>query len=156
MRGYWGLPEETARVLKPGNYPGEVVLHTGDLFLTDDDGYLYFMGRKDDMIKSRGERISPKEIEQCLHEFEGISEAAVIGIPDDILGQAIIAYIRCSTENKVTERSVLRYCQENLEDFMVPREIRFIEEFPKNSNSKIDKRVLADMATEPVKTALTT
>jgi len=147
MRGYWGLPEETAQVLKPGKYPGEVVLHTGDLFRTDDDGCLYFIGRKDDMIKSRGERISPKEIEQCLCELEEISEAAVIGIPDDILGQAIVAYVRCSTENKVSEKSVLKHCQENLEDFMVPREVRFIEEFPKNSNGKIDKRALIDMTT---------
>jgi len=62
MRGYWGLPEETARVLRPGKYPGEMVLYTGDLFKTDEEGFLYFVGRKDDMIKSKGERISPKEI----------------------------------------------------------------------------------------------
>jgi len=147
MRGYWGLPEETARVLKSGSHPGETVLHTGDLFRTDNDGYLYFMGRKDDMIKSRGERISPKEIEQCLCELEGVSEAVVIGIPDDILGQAIVAYVRCSADNKVSEKSIMKHCQENLEDFMVPREVRFIEEFPKNSNGKIDKYILFEMAT---------
>lgn len=147
MRGYWGLPEETARVLKSGSHPGEVVLHTGDLFKTDNEGYLYFMGRKDDMIKSRGERISPKEIEQCLCELEGVSEAVVIGIPDDILGQAIVAYIRCSADNKVSEKSIMKHCQENLEDFMVPREVRFIEEFPKNSNGKIDKYILFEMVT---------
>jgi long-chain acyl-CoA synthetase len=145
MRGYWGLPEETAQVLKPGKQPGEVVLHTGDLFKTDDEGYLYFVGRKDDMIKSRGERISPREIEECLCGLEGICEAAVIGIPDDILGQAIVAYIRCAEGKQSAEKSVLKHCQENLEDFMVPRAVRFIEDFPKNANGKIDKRALTQL-----------
>jgi long-chain acyl-CoA synthetase len=145
MRGYWNLPEETAQVLKPGKQPGEVVLRTGDLFKTDDEGYLYFVGRKDDMIKSRGERISPREIEECLCELKEVREAVVIGIPDDILGQAIVAYIRCAGGNELAEKQVLRYCQENLEDFMVPRAIRFIEDFPKNANGKIDRIALTQV-----------
>jgi long-chain acyl-CoA synthetase len=154
MRGYWGLSDETAQVLKPGKYPGEFVLYTGDLFRMDEDGYLYFVGRKDDMIKSRGERISPREIEQCLCEFDGVSEAAVIGIPDDILGQAVVAYVRQINGNKISEKTLLKYCQENLEDFMVPRVVQFVKDFPKNANGKIDKRALADMVIESVETVV--
>lgn len=142
MRGYWGLPEETARVLKPGKYPGEVVLYTGDLFRTDEEGYLYFVGRKDDMIKSKGERISPKEIEQCLCALKGVAEAAVIGVPDEILGQAIKAFIRCHEGEHLAEKEVLKHCKTHLEDFMVPHAIVFLDSFPKTSSNKIDKLAL--------------
>ncbi len=67
MMGYWEMPEETSACLRPGRYPGERVLYTGDLFRTDDEGYLYFVGRKDDIIKSRGEKVSPREIENVMH-----------------------------------------------------------------------------------------
>jgi acyl-coenzyme A synthetase/AMP-(fatty) acid ligase len=147
MCGYWGLPEETARVLKPGKYPGEKVLYSGDLFKTDDERYLYFVGRKDDMIKSKGERISPKEIEQCLCAIESVAEAAVIGVPDKILGQAIVAYIRCHDGRQVSEKQVLKYCHAHLEDFAVPKLIRFISSFPKTSSDKIDKLTLKEMET---------
>jgi acyl-CoA synthetase (AMP-forming)/AMP-acid ligase II len=142
MRGYWGLPEETARVLSPGKYPSEVILHTGDLFRTDEEGFLYFVGRKDDMIKSKGERISPKEIEQCLSTLEGVAEAAVIGIPDKILGQSIKAFIRCHDGKKMTEKDILKHCKVHLEDFMVPQSVKFVNNFPKTSSGKIDKLAL--------------
>jgi len=147
MRGYWGLPEETARVLKPGKYPGEVVLYTGDLFRVDEEGYLYFVGRKDDMIKSRGERISPKEIEQCLCAMDGVAEAAVIGIPDEILGQAIKAIISTRDGCSLKEQDVLRHCAENLEDFMVPKSVQFVGNLPRNLNAKIDKLLLKGSST---------
>ena len=146
MRGYWGLPEETDRALRPGKYPGEVVLYTGDLFRMDDEGFLYFVGRKDDMIKSRGERISPKEIEQCLCRLEGVAEAAVFGMPDEILGQSIQAYIRCHEGSKLDEREVQKHCRMNLEDFLVPQVVKFVEFFPKTSSGKIDKLNLKQIA----------
>src|SRR5206468_12523864 len=93
MQGYWGDEAATARVLKPGGQPWEKVLHTGDLFRTDADGYLYFVGRKDDIIKTRGEKVSPKEVEEVLAAMEGIAEAVVVGVPDPVLGQAIKAAI---------------------------------------------------------------
>ena len=139
MSGYWGLPEETALVLKPGKYPGEVILHTGDLFRTDEEGYLYFVGRKDDMIKSKGERISPKEIEQCLCALEGVAEATIIGVPDKILGQAIKAFISCRDGYSLKKQDILKHCKENLEDFMLPKFVQFVESLPKNSNGKIEK-----------------
>lgn len=142
MRGYWGLPEETTRVLKPGKYPGEVILYTGDLFQMDDEGFLYFVGRRDDMIKSRGERISPKEIEECLCALEGVAEVAVVGIPDVILGQAIKAFIRCDDGKKLTEKDVLKHCKTHLENCMIPQSIAFVDSFPKTSSGKIDKLAL--------------
>jgi len=147
MRGYWGSPEETARVLKPGKYPGEVVLYSGDLFKMDDEGYLYFLGRKDNMIKSKGHRVSAKEIEQCLCGMEGIAEAAVVGIPDEVLGQAIVAYVRCQDGVVVLGKNVTKHCHDNLEDHMVPKEVRFLESLPKTANGKVDLLALKEMAT---------
>ena len=93
MKGYWEKPEATARALRPGPLPGERVLHTGDLFRTDEEGFLYFVGRKDDIIKSRGEKVAPKEVENVIYALPGVAEAAVIGVPDPILGQAIKAFV---------------------------------------------------------------
>jgi long-chain acyl-CoA synthetase len=91
MQGYWNMPEETARVLRPGRYPWEKVLYTGDLFTVDEDGFLYFVSRKDDIIKSRGEKVSPREVEAVISEMPSVQEVAVVGVPDPILGQAIKA-----------------------------------------------------------------
>lgn len=139
MRGYWNRPEETARTLRPGRYPGEVVLYTGDLFRMDDEGFLYFVGRMDDMIKSRGERISPREIEDCLCALDGVAEAAVIGVPHEILGQAITAFVRCREGCSLTPKEVLRHCKRHLEEFMIPHSVDFVESFPRTSSGKIDK-----------------
>ena len=83
MKGYWENPEATDKVLRPGPFPWEKVLHTGDLFRTDQEGFLYFVGRKDDIIKTRGEKVSPKEIENVLYALPGIREAAVSERPTD-------------------------------------------------------------------------
>jgi acyl-CoA synthetase (AMP-forming)/AMP-acid ligase II len=142
MRGYWGLAEETDQALRPGLYPGEKILHTGDLFRMDEDGYLYFVGRKDDMIKSKGERISPREIENCLYGINGVAEAAVMGIPDEILGQAIKAYIAFKDGHVASERNIIQHCRKNLEDFAVPKAVQFMKTLPKTPNGKIDKLAL--------------
>jgi long-chain acyl-CoA synthetase len=147
MRGYWGLPEETAQALRPGKYPGEVVLYTGDLFKTDEKGYLYFVGRRDDMIKSRGERISPQEVERCLCALDGVMEAAVIGVEDSILGQAVIAYVRRSEGNRLDYKSILKHCRDHLEDCMVPKAIRFVTSFKRTDNGKIDRLYLKTLET---------
>ena len=140
MKGYWELPDETAQRLKPGPLPGESVLYTGDLFRTDDEGYLYFLGRMDDIIKSRGEKVSPKEVENVLYSHPEIAEAAVIGVPDEILGEAIKAVVVVKHGSRLTERDVLRYCASRLEDFMVPKLVEFRPMLPKTPNGKIDKK----------------
>ncbi len=142
MCGYWNSPELTNNVYRPGLFQGEKLLYTGDLFRKDNDGFLYFLGRKDDMIKSKGERISPKEIENILCAIPYVSEAAVIGVPDEILGQAIKAFIVLNDGLKTDENNILQYCYQNMESFMVPKHIEFVNELPKSPNGKIDKKIL--------------
>ncbi len=139
MRGYWGDPEATDRVLRPGRLPGEKVLYTGDLFRMDEEGFLYFVGRKDDMIKTRGERVSPKEVENALYGLEGVAEAAVIPVPDEILGQAIKAFIVQRNGYSLTEKDILKHCKKELEEFAIPKFIEFRSSLPKTSSGKIDK-----------------
>ncbi len=143
MQGYWNAPEETARTFRPGRYRGEALLYSGDLFRRDEEGFLYFVARKDDLIKTRGERVSPKEIENALCEMEGVVEAAVIGIPDDIFGQAIKAFIVVGKESRITEEKAIKYCMNNLEPFMVPKYIELPNSLPKSPSGKIDKKKLS-------------
>lgn len=143
MKGYWELPEETDRVLRPGPFPNENVLHTGDLFRADEDGYLYFVGRKDDIIKTRGEKVSPREVEDVLHAHPKVAEAAVIGVPDDTLGSAICAFVTLKVGKVADERELLSFCADRLEDFMVPKVVQIRTALPKSSNGKIAKRELA-------------
>ena len=147
MKGYWENPEATDRSLRPGPYPWEKVLHTGDLFQTDEEGFLYFVGRKDDIIKTRGEKVSPKEVENVLYALAGIQEAAVIGIPDPILGLAIKAVI-VAPSAQLTEQDVIRHCAQHLEDFMVPRIVEFRETLPKTDTGKISRRRIGADAME--------
>lgn len=142
MKGYWEAPEATNKVLRPGALPGEFVLYTGDLFKMDEEGFLYFVSRKDDIIKTRGEKVSPKEVEEVLYRLDGVAEAAVVGIPDEILGQAIKAVITLREGAQLTERDVQRHCSASLEDFMVPKFIEFRDSLPKTSSGKISKREL--------------
>lgn len=142
MQGYWNAPEETVRTFRPGRYRGEALLYTGDLFRKDEEGFLYFVSRKDDMIKTKGERVSPKEIENTLCEIDGVVESTVIGVPDEIFGQAIKVFIVPKTENKLTEDQVIKYCMKNLEPFMVPKYVEFRDSLPKSPSGKIDKKKL--------------
>lgn len=139
MRGYWEKPEATDECYRPGPIPGERVLYTGDLFKMDEEGFLYFVARKDDIIKSRGEKVSPKEVENVLYSLDGMVEAAVIGVPDEILGEAIKAFVVRRDDNTLTERDVLRHCTQHLEDFMVPKQVEFRSELPKTTSGKIKK-----------------
>lgn len=144
MSGYWKDPEQTARVFRCSSQPGQTLLYTGDLFRRDAEGFLYFVGRKDDMIKCRGERVSPKEIEDVLCRLPGVMEAAVIGVPDPILGQAPRAYIVQQKEAALTDNDVLLFVSQHLEPFMIPKAICWLTEFPKTPNGKIDKKQLRE------------
>ena len=100
------------------------------------------MARKDDLIKTKGERVSPKEIENAISEIEGVAEVAVIGVPDDVLGQAIKAFVVPRDGIGLDEDRIKRYCTENLEPFMVPKYIEFNKYLPKSPSGKIDKKRL--------------
>lgn len=142
MKGYWRDREATDAVLRPGPLPGERVLYTGDLFRMDEEGFLYFVSRKDDMIKTRGERVSPKEIESALYALPGVAEAAVVPVPDAVLGSAIKAFVVPSKGHAIAEKDVILHCRRFLEDFAVPRMIEFRDALPKNASGKIDKLTL--------------
>jgi amino acid adenylation domain-containing protein len=153
MQGYWGNHAATDEKLRRGPYAWERVLYTGDLFRMDEDGFLYFVGRTDDIIKSRGEKVSPKEIENVLYALEGVREAAVVGTPDAILGMAIKAVIVPAEESELTEREVLRHCAQHLEDLLVPKFVEFRDTLPKTDTGKIRRgevqaeELRADMTT---------
>jgi amino acid adenylation domain-containing protein len=149
MKGYWEMPDETDRVLRPGPLPGERVLYTGDLFRMDEEGYLYFVGRKDDIIKTRGEKVSPREVENVLYALDGIAEAAVIGVPDEILGEADKAVVALREGASLTEQDVLRHCSRHLEDFMVPKHVEIAAALPKTPSGKIAKQELKRSAVPP-------
>jgi len=140
MKGYWADEGATARALRPGPYPWEKVLYTGDLFRADEQGYLYFVSRKDDIIKTRGEKVSPKEVENVIYELAGVREVAVIGVPDPILGQAVKAVV--AADEGVSERDIVRHCSERLEEFMVPKHVEFRGQLPKSENGKIARKEL--------------
>ena len=142
MKGYWENPAATARVLRDGPHPWEKVLHTGDLFRADADGYLYFVARKDDIIKSRGEKVSPKEVENVLYALAGVREAAVVGVPDPMLGMAVKAILVVAPDARLAADDVIRHCKRHLEDFMVPKLVEFHAELPKTESGKISRRAL--------------
>ncbi len=144
MQGYWENPEATANALRTGRYPWEKVLYTGDIFKTDAEGFLYFVSRKDDIIKTKGEKVSPKEVENVLYAFEGIKEAVVIGVPDPILGAALRAIIAVDPALGVKEADIIRHCARHLEDFMVPKKIEFRDALPKTDTGKISRRLVLE------------
>ena len=143
MVGYWNRPEETARCLRPGRWPYERELRTGDLFHQDEDGHLYFISRKDDLIKTAGERVGPRDVENVLYELEAVKEAAVIGVPDDVLGSAIKAFLALRDGASLTEAEVIKHCQQRLERFKVPKHVTFLSELPKTNTGKISKKGLS-------------
>jgi amino acid adenylation domain-containing protein len=143
MRGYWGKPDETAAVLREGEIPGEIVLHTGDQFRADEEGFLYFVGRGDDVFKCKGEKISPKEIEHVIYELDAVGEAAVVGVPDEIDGMAVKAVIAPRAGATLGEADVRKHCRSRLESYMVPRHVEIRESLPKTESGKIRKAALA-------------
>ena len=142
MQGYWQAPEETAQRYRTGRYPAERMLVTGDLFRSDDEGFFYFVARKDDIIKSRGEKVAPKEVESVLCQLSGVAEAVVIGVPDALLGEAVKAIIVSTEGADLTERDVIRHCAAHLDDFSVPKQVEFRTSLPRTPSGKVDRRAL--------------
>ncbi|MCA9471153.1 MAG: acyl-CoA ligase (AMP-forming), exosortase A system-associated [Nitrospirales bacterium] len=142
--GYWGNPELTAKVLRPNPFSlgkggnEELVCYSGDLVKMDEEGFLYFVGRRDAMIKSAGYRLSRTEVEEALYESGMVKEAAVIGVPDEILGQAVTAFVVGKTPEAVNVKDILAFCSTKLPRYMVPKSIHLLEELPKTPNGKID------------------
>jgi len=142
--GYWGQPDLTSRVLRPHPYLSrelgdtERVCYSGDLVKMDEEGFLYFVGRRDTMIKSSGYRVSPTEVEEVLFQSGTIREAAVIGIPDELLGQAIKAFVVRKEGQSVDQVTLSLFCAEKLPRYMVPKHVEFLDKLPKTSSGKVD------------------
>ena len=145
MRGYWGKPAETDACLRAGQLVGEKVLYTGDLFYTDEEGFLYFVGRHDDVFKCRGEKVSPREVEATLYELDGVAEAAVVGVADAIDGFAVKAFIVPRAGALLGERDIRRHCRARLEPHLVPSHICLCTQLPKTDSGKIRKRDLREL-----------
>jgi acyl-CoA synthetase (AMP-forming)/AMP-acid ligase II len=142
--GYWNRPEDTARALRPNPLlPPELgdcekVCYSGDLVKVDEDGFLYFIGRRDTMIKSSGFRISPTEVEEVLFQSGKLRGAAVIGIPDETLGQTIKAFVVAKDGNALEIDAMLAYCAEKMPRYMLPKTFEVLSELPKTSSGKVD------------------
>jgi acyl-CoA synthetase (AMP-forming)/AMP-acid ligase II len=145
MLGYLNKKELSEEMLKEGKLPGEKILCSNDWFKMDEDGFLYFQGRNDDIIKTRGEKVSPVEIENIIYKMTGIKEVAVLGIPDMIMGESILVYITLHEKAEITEKEIQRECMMHLEPFMIPQKVIFLSEMPKSTNGKIDKKELKKM-----------
>ena len=137
MRGYWESPEATALRFRQGPLPGERLCYSGDLFRQDEEGFFYFISRKDDIIKCRGEKVAPKEVENVLQMLRGVT-AVVVGVPDPTAGEVVKAFI-VSNGVPLTESEVIAHCRAHLEDFMVPKYVEFRTELPMTSSGKISK-----------------
>ena len=143
MQGYWRNQTATDAMLRPGPNPWEKSLRTGDLFRADAEGFLYFVGRKDDIIKSRGEKVPPKEVEAVLHRLPGVAEAVVAGVADPVLGQAVAAMVVRSRPD-LSARDVIAHCARHLEDFMVPKLVAFRDALPRTDTGKVSRRLAAE------------
>lgn len=136
MMGYWGNTEETGKVLKDGK------LYTGDMATIDEDGYIYIVSRKKDIIKSGAHRIAPREIEEVILSHPSVHEAAVVGMPDPILGESIRAFAVLKDEGSCGEREILALCRKNLPLYKMPKSVQFMASLPKTETGKIRKEEL--------------
>ncbi|MFD5398635.1 hypothetical protein ACFWJW_31040 [Streptomyces sp. NPDC127097] len=136
MKGYYRRPEETAETLRDG------WLHTGDLGHRDEDGYFFIVDRKKDLVIRGGYNVYPREVEEVLHTHPAVAEAAVIGRPDDRLGEEVIAVVSLKRGAAATAEDLTAHCKERLAAYKYPREIRIVAELPKGPTGKILKKAL--------------
>ena len=142
--GYWANPEATNRVLRPNPLlpaaigSEEKVCYSGDLVRADEDGFLYYVGRQDTMIKSSGFRISPTEVEEVVFQSGRARHAAAIGVPDDLLGQAIKVFVVPRDGEAWDGAALQEFCAERMPRYMIPKYFEVLDELPKTSSGKVD------------------
>jgi fatty-acyl-CoA synthase len=136
--GYWELPEETEKLLVGG------WLHTGDFARQDEEGFVYIVDRKNDMIISGGKNIYPREVEEVLYSHPAVLETSVIGVPDPHWGESVKAVVVLKPETSATEEELIAFCKTNLASYKKPRIIEFRETLPKSPTGKILKRMLRE------------
>ena len=138
MTEYYKDPERTAQAFEGGWF------HSGDMVRIDEDGYIYFVERKDDMIISGGENIYPTEIEEVLYTHPKVMEAAVVGVPDEKWGETPKAFIVLKEGETATEQEIIDYCKERLAGYKKPTKVEFVDSLPKSAVGKILRKVLRD------------
>ncbi|MDN5893709.1 MAG: AMP-binding protein [Nocardioides sp.] len=136
MEGYLGLPEKTAETLRDG------WLHTGDLGRLDEDGYLYLVDRKTDMIITGGMNVYSSEVENVIAELDGVAQVAVVGLPDPDWGEAVSAFVVAGDESDLDEAQVRDHCRERLSKYKAPKSVVFMAQLPLTSVGKLDKKAL--------------
>ena len=146
--GYWNNPEATARVYRPNPFAppetegAERVVYSGDLVKKDEDGFLYYVGRRDEQIKTEGYRISPMELEELAYQMAGIKEAAALGIPEPALGDRIVLVVSLKEGGACNEDQIRQQFRANAPTYMMPKVIEFRDELPKGATGKIDRAAL--------------
>jgi fatty-acyl-CoA synthase len=143
MKGYYKMPEETEETIDEDGW-----LHTEDLAVMDEEGYVEIMGRVDDMIIRGGENIHPFEVEQCLYTHPEISAVQIYGVPDEKYGEKVAAAVILKEDASITEEDVKEYCREHIARYKVPEYVDFVEEFPMTASGKIQKFKLREAAVE--------
>ena len=138
MVEYWRMPEETAKTVVNG------WLHTGDMGYYDEKGFIYIVDRKKDMIITGGENVYPREVEEVLYGHPAVSEAAVIGVPDDKWVERVHAIITLKESEQATSEEIVAYCKERLAWYKAPKSVEFVTSLPKNPQGKILKRELRE------------
>lgn len=138
MKGYWNKPDETANTIRDG------WLYTGDVARMDENGFFYIEERKKDMIKTVGENVYPKEVEEVIFKHHKVQDVVVVGIPEEFKGEMIKAYIVLKNGETSSDEEIIEHCKKNLAKFKVPKEIEFRKELPKTMIGKVLRRVLKD------------
>jgi len=136
MQGYWKRPGETAEALKGG------WLRTGDVATVDEDGYIYIVDRKKDIIISGGENISSREVEEAVFAHPAVLECAVIGLPDPRWGESVMACVVQREGMSLTAEELIAFCRERLARYKTPKSVIFLEALPKDPLGKIQKKFL--------------
>ena len=142
MQGYWQNPEETAGVLQVHGEGGPC-LHTGDLGYMDEDGYIFIVDRKKDVIKPSGFQVWPREVEEVISSHSAVLEVGVAGVPDDYQGEAVKAWVVLRSGQQATVDEIRQYCRQKLAAYKVPKHVEFRENLPKSMVGKVLRRLLA-------------
>jgi len=138
MIGYWNRPEETAQALRGGWF------HTGDVGYVDADGYFFLVDRLKDMVNSAGFKIWPREVEEALYRHPAVQECAVLGAPDPVMGEVVVAFVVLQPDARARAEEIETFCREHVSAYKVPRKVLVVPELPKSPTGKLLKRVLRE------------
>src|SRR5207249_3019980 len=143
MPGYWEDPDATAEAIDDDGF-----MHTGDLGVLDDDGYLNIVGRMKDLVIRGGENLYPREIEEVLFQHPAIASAQVVGVPDERMGEELMAWVVVREVGALTEDELKDFCKDRIAHFKVPRYVKFVDEYPMTVTGKVQKFLMRQMAIE--------